>query len=33
MKLANLAGVKNAPDGFLQWALQHGAIQDASPSP
>jgi Pentapeptide repeats (8 copies) len=33
MKMANLAGVKNAPDGFLQWALQHGAIQDASPSP
>ena len=33
MKLANLAGVKNAPDGFLQWALQHGATQDASPSP
>jgi hypothetical protein len=33
MKMANIAGVKNAPDGFLQWALQHGAIQDASPSP
>ena len=31
MKMANLAGVKNAPDGFLQWALHHGAIQDASP--
>jgi len=23
---ANLAGVKNAPDGFLAWALQHGAV-------
>jgi Pentapeptide repeats (8 copies) len=32
MKLANVAGVKNAPDGFLQWALQHGAVQDASPA-
>jgi hypothetical protein len=32
MKMANLAGVRNAPDGFLQWALQHGAIQDASPT-
>ncbi len=31
IKVANLTGVKNAPDGFLQWALQHGAIQDASP--
>jgi hypothetical protein len=25
---ANLAGVKNAPDGFLAWALQHGAVQN-----
>jgi hypothetical protein len=33
MKMANLAGVRNAPDGFLRWALRHGAIQDASPSP
>jgi len=33
MKTTNLAGVKNAPDGFLQWALKQGAIQDASPSP
>ncbi len=31
MKMTNLAGVKNAPDGFLQLALKHGAIQDASP--
>jgi uncharacterized protein YjbI with pentapeptide repeats len=32
IKMANLAGVKNSPDGFLQWALQHGAIQDANPA-
>jgi hypothetical protein len=31
--MTNLAGAKNAPDGFLQWALHHGAIQDASPAP
>jgi hypothetical protein len=24
---ANLAGVKNAPDGFLAWALKNGAVQ------
>ena len=29
IKSANIAGVKGAPDGFLQWALQNGAIQDA----
>ena len=23
---ANVYGIKNAPDGFVQWALQHGAI-------
>jgi hypothetical protein len=23
----NLAGVKNAPEGFLAWALRHGAVQ------
>lgn len=23
----NLAGVKNAPDGFLPWALHHGSVQ------
>jgi hypothetical protein len=27
---ANIAGVRNAPDGFVSWALQHGAIQDKS---
>jgi hypothetical protein len=33
MKMTNLGSVKNAPDGFLQWALHHGAVQNASPSP
>jgi hypothetical protein len=29
---ANIAGVKNAPDGFVAWALQNGAVQNpASP--
>jgi uncharacterized protein YjbI with pentapeptide repeats len=27
---ANLTGVKNAPDGFVTWAIQQGAIQDQS---
>jgi hypothetical protein len=27
MKRANIFGVKNAPDGFVAWALQHGAVQ------
>jgi hypothetical protein len=30
IKSANIAGVKNAPDGFVQWALQNGAIQNAA---
>ena len=25
---ANIAGVRNAPAGFSQWAMQHGAIED-----
>jgi hypothetical protein len=29
---ANIYGVKNAPDGFLPWALQHGAVQSESDS-
>ncbi len=33
LKLANITGIKDAPDGFTAWALHHGAIQDASPSP
>ena len=27
---ADIAGVRNAPDGFVAWAIQHGAIQDRS---
>lgn len=27
---ANLAGVKNAPEGFIAWALASGAVQNAS---
>ena len=27
LKLANLAGVQDAPSEFLAWALQHGAVQ------
>lgn len=26
LKLANIHGVKNAPDGFVPWALQRGAV-------
>jgi len=26
LKLANIFGVKNAPEGFLAWAMQHGAV-------
>jgi hypothetical protein len=26
---ANIAGVKNAPPGFREWALKHGAIENA----
>jgi hypothetical protein len=26
IKLANIRGVKNAPDGFTAWATQHGAV-------
>ncbi len=29
---ADIAGVRNAPDGFVAWAIQHGAIQD-KPAP
>lgn len=28
IKSANIAGVKGAPEGFIQWALQNGAIED-----
>ena len=27
VKNANIYGVKNAPDGFIAWAKQHGAVQ------
>ncbi len=30
VKLTNIAGVKNAPDGFRDWALKNGAIENAS---
>jgi pentapeptide repeat protein len=33
LKNANIYGCKNAPEGFLPWALQHGAVQIASDSP
>jgi hypothetical protein len=29
IKSANIAGVKDAPEGFIQWALQNGAIENA----
>jgi len=32
-KNANVFGVKNDPEGFLAYALQHGAVQDAAGSP
>jgi hypothetical protein len=30
LKLANIYGLKNAPDGFVQFALAHGAVSVAS---
>lgn len=27
---ANIAGVRNPPNGFVAWALQHGAVQKAA---
>lgn len=27
IKAANIASVKNAPEGFVAWALKHGAVQ------
>lgn len=32
LKLANLFGVKDAPDGFMAWAMQHGAVAIESDS-
>src|ERR1035438_10088037 len=33
VKNANIYGVKNAPEGFIAWAKQHGAVQNQSDSP
>ena len=30
IRLANIDGVKNAPEGFVPWALAHGAVQIAA---
>ena len=30
VKMANIAGVKNAPVGFVEWALKNGAVQASS---
>ena len=30
---ANIHGVRNAPDGFVDWAKQHGAVDTSSDSP
>jgi Pentapeptide repeats (8 copies) len=32
LKSANIAGVKNAPDGFREWALKNGAIENPNPT-
>jgi len=32
LKNANIYGVKNAPDGFVSWAKQHGAVQTEADS-
>jgi Pentapeptide repeats (8 copies) len=33
VKNANIYGVKNAPEGFIAWVKQHGAVQNQSDSP
>ena len=30
IKSANIAGIKNAPEGFIAWALKNGAVQNSS---
>jgi len=30
IKMANIFGVKNPPEGFVNWALKNGAVEDAS---
>lgn len=32
LKMANIYGVKNAPNGFVSWALSNGAVQISSES-
>lgn len=32
LKLANISGVRNAPEGFIAWALKNGAVQTNSDS-
>ena len=32
IKSANIAGVKNAPTGFREWALKNGAVENATPT-
>lgn len=27
LKMANIYGVKNAPEGFVAWAVKNGAVQ------
>jgi hypothetical protein len=33
VKNANIFGVKNAPQGFVEWAMKHGAIQHDTGTP
>jgi uncharacterized protein YjbI with pentapeptide repeats len=33
LKKTNISGVKNAPEGFVAYALKHGAIQNGADSP
>jgi uncharacterized protein YjbI with pentapeptide repeats len=33
IKTANIAAVKNAPEGFVEWALKNGALQNATDEP
>ncbi len=30
LKMANISGVKNAPDGFVSWAVKNGAVTSES---
>jgi hypothetical protein len=32
VKSTNIAGIRNAPEGFRDWALKSGAIEDQSPN-